>query len=71
MEKMSEAVEEKFAVMMCDFEKILTLIKLFKEMQYEDNNYTKTDLQNMSCILFHQVTLTHERLKEIENLFNQ
>ena len=41
MEKMSEAIEEKFSDLMCDYEKTLTLIKLLKEMQYEDENYAK------------------------------
>lgn len=68
MEKMSEALEEKFSMLMCDYEKTLTLIKLLKEMHYEDENYDKKDLMNIICILYEQVQITHNRMKEIENI---
>lgn len=68
MEKMSEAIEEKFSDLMCDYEKTLTLIKLLKEMQYEDENYNRKDLMNIICILYEQVQITHSRMKEIEKI---
>lgn len=68
MEKMSEAIEEKFADLMCDYEKTLTLIKLLKEMQYENNNYDRKDLMNITSILYEQIQITHGRMKEIEKI---
>lgn len=67
----NKAVEEKFNDMMCDFDKILTLIKLFKEMQYEDRNFTKGDLHNISSLLYQQTNLAYQKSKEIECLINK
>ena len=71
MEKMSEALEEKFSTLMCDYEKTLTLIKLLKEMQYEDNNFAKKDLQNITCILYEQAKMTYDKLKETEKFLSE
>lgn len=66
MEKTSEVIEEKLSSLMCDYEKILTLIKLLKEMQYEEDNYDRKDLMNIISIVYEQAQTTHNILKEIE-----
>lgn len=71
MKKISEDIEEKYSEMMCDFEKILTLIKLFKEMQYENSEFSKADLHNICSILYHQTSITCNKMKEIDNLINK
>lgn len=67
MKKNLEAIEENYSIAMCNFEKIITLAKLIRELEYDGSD--KKDILNLIQILNEQINLTYNEFKEIEISF--
>lgn len=66
MNKISEVIEEKFSIMMCDFQKAITLLKLAQEIP--NMNFEQKDYHNLLSIIVEQNLIVEHELQELEKL---
>lgn len=66
---MKKDYEEKFSLMMCNFEKTLTLIKLLQQMLNENSEFVWSDFYNICSILNKEMHTTYNQLRDLEKSF--